>query len=258
MQRLGQNHGRYAGECIDIPNVLREIHDLALQQDWTCELVFQHADAPLHAYTRTGANAAPKLYISSGIHGDEPAGPLAIRELFRRNAWPAKFNLWLSPCLNPAGFRLNTRENEAGIDLNRDYRHLHTAEVRAHTSWLCKQTQFDLAILLHEDWEANGFYLYELNPLGRRSLAETIVQTVSFILPIEQEATVDGLWQCHHGIIRPHIPPTDRPQWAEALWLIANKTSQNYTLETPSDFPLQLRVQAQVAALLRVFDLLSP
>jgi murein peptide amidase A len=256
MQRLGKNNGRYCGEAIPIREVLQETHSLAVEQGWNSELIYTHEEVSLHGYHRVGDDTGWRIYISSGVHGDEPAGPLVIREMFRRKEWPGRINFWISPCLNPAGFRLNTRENQAGIDLNRDYRHLRTPEVRAHTSWLDKQPPFDLALLLHEDWEASGFYLYELNPLGRRSLAEPMVKAVSEILPIEQDALVDGLWKCHQGIIRPHVPPQDRPQWAEALWLISNKTLQNYTLETPSDFPLNVRVQAQVAALKRAFELL--
>ena len=46
--------------------------------------------------------------------------------------------------------------------------------------------------------------------------------------------------------------PMERPQWAEAVYLSAHKKAQNYTLETPSDYELNLRVRAQVAAVLSV------
>jgi len=41
--------------------------------------------------------------------------------------------------------------------------------------------------------------------------------------------------------------PATRPQWAEAFYLIVNKTRLSYTLEAPSDFPLTTRVNALVA-----------
>ena len=44
-----------------------------------------------------------------------------------------------------------------------------------------------------------------------------------------------------------NISPQERPLWPEALYLITEKSRQGYTLEAPSDFPLQARVNALVA-----------
>jgi hypothetical protein len=251
MQKLGKNAGRYHGETIDIDRVQRETHEAALEHGWQSELFFSGEDFELRGYQRSHSSAAPNLYISTGIHGDEPSGPLAIRELVKENSWPDA-NLWLVPCLNPTGFRLNTRENKCGIDLNRDYRHLNCAEVRAHVRWLEKQPGFDLNLVLHEDWESNGFYVYELNPSNRRSLAEDIVEAVRSVCPIEAAELVDN-WECRAGIIRPQANPADRPQWAESLWLSVHKTKQSYTLETPSDFPVESRTRAHIAAVRGAF-----
>lgn len=246
MQRLGRNNGRYHGETIDIDHVLREVHRNALQYGWHSETFLRAADFELHAYHRRTVGAKTNLYISTGIHGDEPSGPLAVRHLVNENDWP-EANLWLVPCINPTGFRQNTRENADGTDLNRDYRHLKTREVRAHVEWLQRHPYFDLTLIFHEDWESNGFYVYELNPLNQRSLAEHIVDAVRSVCPIESAELVDN-WECRAGIIRPGVDPMERPQWAEAVWLSANQTQQSYTLETPSDFPLDLRVNAHLAA----------
>ena len=58
--------------------------------------------------------------------------------------WPDDAEIWLCPCLNPTGFPRNTRENAGGVDLNRDYKHRRSAEVRAHIAWLQRQPNFDL------------------------------------------------------------------------------------------------------------------
>ena len=251
MQRLGKNQGRYHGEQIDIDAVQRETHELALGSGWSAEVFLDQPEITLRGYHRLFPGATRNLYVGTGVHGDEPSGPLAVIELLRQNTWPAA-NLWLVPCVNPTGFRHNTRENHRGIDLNRDYRHLKTAEVSAHVRWLQAQPRFDLCLFLHEDWEANGFYVYELNPDGRPSLAEPIVEAVRGLCPIESAELVDD-WKCEAGIIRPNVNPEERPQWAEAIYLLATKTRQTYTLETPSDFPLALRIQAHLAATLEAF-----
>jgi protein MpaA len=248
MQRLGKNQGRYHGETIDIEKVQSETYRLASANGWQAELFYSAGDVNLWAYRRSIFNPRKRLYLSTGIHGDEPSGPLALLQLLEENRWPDGVDIWLSPCLNPNGFRLNTRENERGIDLNRDYRSQSTPEVRAHIAWLERQPRFDLSIILHEDWEANGFYVYEVNPENGLSLAEPMINAVREICPIEHSEQVDT-WICERGIIRPHIKPADRPQWAEATYLVVNKTQQSYTIETPSDFPLALRVRAHMAAL---------
>ena len=246
MQKLGKNAGRYHGETIDIDRVLRETHEAAVGFGWVSETFFTTADFELRGYRRSHSSTSPNIYLSTGIHGDEPSGPSAILNLLKENAWPAA-NLWLVPCINPTGFRLNTRENKDGVDLNRDYRHLKSPEVRAHVAWLNQQPRFDLNLILHEDWESNGFYVYELNPGRRRSLAEDIVQSVREVCAIETAEKVDD-WECRAGIIRPNVDPMNRPQWAEAVWLSVHKTQQSYTLETPSDFSLEYRARAHITA----------
>ena len=247
VRRLGRNIGGYYGETIEIDQVVAEQRELALKHGWHVDLLPVHSDLALTALHRLSANARHRVYISAGIHGDEPAGPLAVRELLRENAWPVDVDLWVCPCLNPTGFPLSKREGAHGTDLNRDYRHQTTGEVRAHVAWLEKQPRFDLCLCLHEDWEAHGFYVYELNPDHRPSIASTMVESVRAVCPIDDSPLIDGR-EAREGIIRPNIDPAHRPDWPEAFYLLMNKTRLSFTTETPSDFPLALRTSAQVAA----------
>ena len=142
---------------------------------------------------------------------------------------------------------MNRRENPEGLDLNRHYRDPVAPEIVAHVAWLKRQPPFDLCLCLHEDWEAHGFYLYELNPEGRRSIAEEIIQAVGGVCPIDRSEVIENR-PAHGGIIRPDLDPRTRLQWPEAFFLIMHKTPLSYTLEAPSDFPLAMRVSALVAA----------
>ena len=188
-----------------------------------------------------------RIYISAGIHGDEPAGPLAALRLIQENRWPEDVEIFLLPCLNPAGFTMNRRENAEGVDLNRDYRNPKSAEARAHIAWLERQPQFDLYLCLHEDWESHGFYLYEQNPDNKLSLAGKIIEAVRKVCPVDLSESIEGR-PAQNGIVRPNIDPRSRPDWPEAFYLIGHKSRQGYTLEAPSDFPLATRVNALVAA----------
>lgn len=250
MQRLGKNHGGYHGETIDIRAVLRDIESAAQRYGWIWETF--HTDGEftwlgLHRRaTPRRTQHAPRIYLSTGIHGDEPAGPLAMLRLLQENRWPADVELVVCPCLNPVGFAQNKRENAHGVDLNRDYLHAQTAEVRAHLAWLQKQPPFDLCLCLHEDWESHGFYVYELNPDRQPSLAPAMVGAVAKVCPIDLSDVIEGR-EAKGGIISPNLDPRNRPQWPESFWLLTHKTRLSYTLEAPSDFPLPTRVNALVA-----------
>ena len=109
-----------------------------------------------------------------------------------------------------------------------------------------RQPPVDVTFCLHEDWESRGFYLYELNPKRRRSLAPIIIEAVAPVCPIDLSPIIEER-EANGGIISPNLDPNSRPQWPEAFWLLQNKTRQSYTLEAPSDFPLPTRVEALAA-----------
>jgi len=250
MERLGKNIDRYLGETIDIAAVLSDCVSAARAHGWSIEEVSAGPKPNLIALTRKVA--APDkntrlIYISAGIHGDEPAGPLAARQLLQENRWPTNLDLYLLPCLNPTGFALNTRETDEGLDLNRQYLEVKAPETLAHIAWLQRQPNFDVCLCLHEDWESHGFYVYELNPDNQPSLAEAMVRNVAEVCPIDMSDMIEGR-PAEKGIIRPSLDPRSRPQWPEAFYLLSHKTRLTYTLEAPSDFPLIARVASLVKA----------
>lgn len=150
-----------------------------------------------------------------------------------------------------------TRENAAGIDLNRDYKQPVTPEIRAHVGWLQRQAQFAAVFCLHEDYEANGFYLYELNPERRPTVADAALAAVAPLCPIEQTAVIDGREAAAPGIIRPIGDPLLRDNWPEAIYLRHHHTTLSYTLETPSTRPLEQRIASPCAAICAAVGILT-
>ncbi len=201
----------------------------------------------LTALTRRSPGPRPRIYLSAGIHGDEPAPPLALLHLLEAGFFDRQAHWFLVPMLNPSGFHRGTRENAEGIDLNRDYKDVRTREVRAHVHWLRHQPNFDLTLCLHEDWEAEGFYLYELNPHGRPSLAPAMLESARRHGTIQPGDMIDGRPVAAPGIIRPVDDPLMRENWPEAIYLRAHHTTLSYTLETPSPAPLAHRIDTLAA-----------
>ena len=74
---------------------------------------------PLKVYRPAGADTIDGLLIA-GIHGEEPETLLLARRLLERVA--GSDTSWaLLPCANPDGVVAGTRQNSAGVDLNRNF-----------------------------------------------------------------------------------------------------------------------------------------
>jgi murein peptide amidase A len=204
---------------------------------------------PLAAYTKRTPGPRPRVYVSAGIHGDEPAPPWALLRLVESGLFDHRCNWFICPLLNPNGFIRGTRENHDQIDLNRDYKRPVSQEVLAHSRWLTRQPNFDLIACVHEDWEAQGFYLYELNPANRPGLAHAMIAAAKNVCPIDPATVIDGREIAEPGIIRPVSDPRLRETWPEAIYLRNFHGDLVYTIETPSGLPLEQRVTAHCAVL---------
>ncbi len=234
-----------------LSDLIRSFEEAATKSRFQLDVFGQIGQWPLLALSR--ASAAPHgkcLYLSAGIHGDEPAGPIALLELIQDDAFPQGNSYWICPLLNPSGLAVGTRENTDGIDLNRDYSNSQSPEVRSHLIWL-QQTigSLDLCMHLHEDWEGQGFYLYELNFSKQAGLAEDLLAAARQHLPIEPGSEIDG-HPATSGIIRPETMPEVEDGDPEAIYCCKTFGGLNYTLETPSAQPMKKRVAAHKAAVL--------
>ena len=208
------------------------------------------AGAPFQAWHRPGSGR--RIYLSAGIHGDEPAGPLAAMAILTAPWLTATDADWtICPALNPAGLRAGTRGNAAGIDLNRDYQRRESMEITAHAAWLTARPVPDLFISLHEDWETTGFYFYEINltaDADAPARAASILAATAAILPTEPAVVIDD-----HPVRQPgwihHAAEADLPdQWPEAIFLAKNGCPLSFTFETPSQAVLEKRVDTHIAA----------
>ena len=238
---------------VNVDQLLTDFHAAAQTAGFTVKSYATVFAYPLLVATRRAgdrAKAPKKVYLSSGIHGDEPAPPLALIDLLNRDALPHAHDYMLFPCMNPSGLAAGTRENPHGIDLNRDFSDFQSDEIRAHRNWLDAHcSSLDLAIHLHEDWEATGAYFYELNFNGHRSRADAILAAATKYLPIETATRIDG-HRARNGVIRTRSLPQVTEGNPEAISLQKRYQALNYTIETPSALPISRRVAALSASAL--------
>jgi len=205
------------------------------------------------AETRRPDSARPWLYLSAGIHGDEPASTEAALEWAANSPLVEKFNLLAFPCLNPWGLVNNSRTDAEGRDLNRTYHDDAVPQTAAHkavlTGW-----RFDLAIALHEDYDANGVYIYELKGV-RPYFGEELLAVAAKHLPADTRRTIEGRRSTSAGLVRRTITPDLMPLHPEAFRLHFHHAARTLTLETPSETHIDSRVAAHVAMVERAAQL---
>ncbi len=201
----------------------------------------------------------PRVLLSAGIHGDEPAGPHSVLSLLLSwNESPISslfqgINLDLFPLINPSGFEKMTRENAEKIDLNREFAKGHPAlEIRLLMDDL-RNKRYDLSVEFHEDIDARGFYLYEHFPEKRNPFAPSIISRLeSEKLTILKDPVIEGM-PARNGIIHPgqgrkrsHFR---RHGWPMAIYMFRHGTPRTITLETPTMAPLDERIRMHRLAL---------
>jgi predicted deacylase len=204
-----------------------------------------------------GADPAPSVYLSAGVHGDEPAGPMAVLELLKRKLLPTSAGLTVFPLVNPEGLIRGTRGNAEGIDLNRDYGFANRAmETRAQLEWIGDQ-RFDLVICLHEDSDGEGFYVYAHDEEGHAvEYATLALEAARPYTGIDPREEIDDM-PARNGHMRPppEVVDRNRADLPEALRLFFHHGPRlTITTETPSGFAITDRVEAQCAAVTAILD----
>lgn len=184
----------------------------------------------------------PTIYLSAGIHGDEPGAPWGLLAWAKENVARLQRDRFLIfPVLNPHGLILNTRNDQDGADLNRSF------NVPGHplvAAWreVVDDRQLALALCLHEDYDGQGCYLYELNPRAK-VVGHQILADCETVLPTDQRKRIDGRSAKNGLIVRRSLP--EMPGHPEAIVLHLLGAPLTLTFESPSEFSLHDRIEVQ-------------
>ena len=191
------------------------------------------------------------LYLSAGIHGDEPAGPTALAlwaeehlaRLVRDECAPP---LFIVPCLNPWGLVENRRSDPAGRDLNREF-HRRVSPIRELLRLIADE-QFALGVALHEDYDGRGMYLYEINDRPPDIGAALLRACKSKGMPVDPRRRIEE-FPFKDGLLHRRVLPKDLTIHPEALAVYPRHAPHFITFETPSEFSLTHRIRAHVRLL---------
>ena len=188
------------------------------------------------------------IYISAGIHGDEPAGAEALVTWAEQNIETlSEFPCMILPCLNPWGLVNNRRMDQEGRDLNRLF-HRNDVPVISAVKALIKPSRFDVSLMLHEDYDGQGIYLYETERAAP-FWAESLIRLAQRIIPADRRARIDRRKCTKPGIVRRKVSMKTflTIGFPEAIHLHIYHSKRTFTIETPSEFALDQRVAAHVA-----------
>lgn len=203
--------------------------------------------------TFDGPNSSDPIRIGifAGIHGDEPAGTLAAVEFLRRiSAKPdcaENYRLTVYPLCNPTGFEDGTRASRDGRDLNRCFwKNSDSPEVQIIERELREQ-HFAGLIQLHADDTSDGVYGFVRGHTLSENLLKPALAAAAKILPRNVNAQIDGfaakdgiIYDVYEGILA--APAELQPPPFEII------------LETPHLAPMDLQVEALVAAMQTILD----
>jgi hypothetical protein len=159
---------------------------------------------------------------------------------------------WLVlPCINPFGWAHDRRTNADGRDINRQFRDPAQCPEAAMVGRVVGQERSLLAMDLHEDSDATGYYLCETKT-GPPFLGELIPQALNGVMRVAADERLDGRRARGPGWVLRLARRSAferRRQWPLAFHLTACCTDHFLCSETPTRLPMELRVQAHLTVL---------
>jgi protein MpaA len=237
------------------------------------DIVTKTATHPFFCVIAPSTNEkAPTVFLSAGVHGDEPAGVYALMQFLKshiKNYLPY-FKIAVIPCVNPYGFDTGVRENADGANLNRFFLSKNPPrEVAIVKDVLTQQgTNYLFALDLHEDHTdapdisrssqkkiPRGFYLYENCPWKKELVGHRVTRDlrrrrirVTRMPDVYNEPCDDGVVRTG-GLLDPKYSDRETLE-GHAL----NYTPHAFTAETPTYWSLDERVETHLAVLSKMLN----
>lgn len=239
---------------LDLQDYLKEISSVLIAEGFEEEVYAEVEGYKLCGYKRI-REGEPLVYLSAGMHGDEPAGPLALLSAVKHGLLDCAVSFCICPMLNPTGMARGTRENKDGHDMNRDYMRLHSDEVKGHVKYL-EGLKPELFLSLHEDWESTGYYFYEINTEeDNPAMYQSITDAVQKVMPLEPNSLIDDHEVREQGWIYHRAEADEYECWPEAIFMAKkNECPLSFTFESPSSLAMELRVKAHETVLFCVLE----
>ena len=201
---------------------------------------------PKFIYRGTNNGDPIRIGIFAAIHGDEPAGALAVvrflGELLKDSELGEDYSIHAFPICNPSGFEDGTRFSRRGKDLNREFwRNSSEAEVQILENEI-RNRRFNGIIQLHADDTSEGIYGFVRGHTLTENILRPALCEAGKVLQRNVNAQIDGfaardgiIYELYEGVLG--APAKIQPEPFEIVF------------ETPGLAPVDQQVDAFVVAL---------
>ena len=130
---------------------------------------YEGEEFPIYEIASKNDSSENKLLVISTTHGNEFATALVIPQLLdditNNNEYYSGWNIKIIAPANPVGLSYQSRYNEDGCDINRDFGNFHTLGARIQRE-LIKNFEPDVIVALHES-PRDGFFIFAEQTVSR-------------------------------------------------------------------------------------------
>ena len=228
----------------DVPAIMRRWRAIAKEAALVQDRLGKQGEYVVSAFRSRlkYSDKAPWIYLSAGVHGDEPAAVLGLIEWAEKNiTLIARHPFLIIPVFSPWSFAHNRRHDADDHDPNRNFNIPAYGFMQSWQNFIGDR-KLRLALTLHEDYDANGNYVYELSNRNEFR-AEAYLTAASQTIPPDTGKTIEGM-SANNGIIRRKRGIPDMPGQPEAIVLHVAGAKVTMTFETPSEYSLFDRARA--------------
>ncbi|HSH55374.1 MAG TPA: DUF2817 domain-containing protein [Candidatus Limnocylindrales bacterium] len=149
-------------EIVDIENYTHILKTSFLQSKVLKNITYKEKDYRIVQLDYIGSSAKKKLLIFAGVHGNEFAAALVIPELLNdlqnNPHFYQKWDIRIVAPINPVGLAYNSRYNEDGYDINRDFKYFKTPGAQVQRN-VVEDFNPNILISLHESPQ-KGFFMF--------------------------------------------------------------------------------------------------
>lgn len=235
---------------MDVGQLIVDFKNIA---DKNANLTFNYIDKSLDMVHLSYENVPhwnKRILVTTGIHGNEPAGPLAVHRFLRDELSflrkETRTRVDFIPIINSCGLRAETRNGCDGGDLNRDFIATKSDEIKTYKEY-CESnlffTTFDSIVCMHEDDESDGFYLH-YNYIHNEPWGFYLANKMRETHTMNDRQYIDG-YPAYNSVIHHRIAEIGMESF-EQSWFARRHCNSVFTPETDLMLPLGVRIEQQI------------
>lgn len=237
------SYQRYVWELLEKLNRRQIQHEIIGNE--LCERT--GIEYPIYRFS-ANEEAPGRICLISGVHGNEIAGPLSLLTLLDSphfNELPECFQYVVYPLVNPTGFDLRQRFDDDYRDLNAVFKTTLESENYRENQAIIADAEnylpFVAVITLHEDSDADQFYMYGLGK-HNTPLYHQVCRQARTLCQLWSNADIYGCQSDHLGFVL----ASARDYAFDGYFYAKGHTPIACTLETPGKREVEFRMQMMV------------